>query len=226
MQVNFQLNMSQAEYEWFTVYSIDQETTRPILNSGSDEIWSIRNDDELNESYVTLIDPRNESISEINALCFLWNYSSEITFTIGTEVKIPTAKNRPSVIVYPKNYYYNKEKKLKCIPRGFPFTFYDKEVLNFQPISSNVSFNLYLVSDYGGYTHKKQIQAQLASLHESHPDKMKILVFDDEKWKFNEHVLGIDEEPKRISPISIREKSFMLVFIDLVVVEDAPVATS
>lgn len=210
---------AQGEYEWFTVNSEDKETIKPILNSSSDDEWSIRSDEELNESYVTLVKPQNDSMTEINALCFLFNYTREITFIVGQEVKIPSSKNRPTVVLYPKNQL-DEKKKFKCVPRGFSFNFYNKELLSFQLGQSNVSFNLYLVTDYGGFTHKKEIRAQLASLLDEHPNKIKILVFDDEKWKFIEHVLDIEDEPKRITPPFFgRERSFMLVFIDLVPLE-------
>lgn len=206
---------AQSEYEWFTVNSDDKNTTKPILNFASKDVWNIRSDDCLNESYVTLVTREDESTAPIYALTFVASHTSEIIFNIGVEVKIPTAKNKPTVVVYPKKQTDDTE-TLKCQARGFSFNFYEKELINFQASSSHISFNLYLVSDYSSYTHKKEIRLSLASLLEPHPNSMKVMVFDDDKWNFEQFTLDIDETPKRITPLYCREKSFVLVYIDLV----------
>lgn len=206
---------AQAEYEWFTVNSDDKETTKPILNFASKDVWSIRSDDSLNESYVTLVKREDDSSAPVYALCFIWSHTSELVFNVGVEVKIPSAKGRPTVIVYPKKQTDENE-TFRCQARGFPFNFYEKELINFQASSSNISFNLYLVSDYSSYTHKKEIRLSLASLLETHPNSLKVMVFDDDKWNFEEFTLDIDDTPRRITPHYCREKSFILVYIDLV----------
>ena len=206
---------AQAEYEWFTVNSDDKDTTKPILNFACKDVWSIRSDDSLNESYVTLVKRQDESTEAIYALTFVASHPSEIVFNVGVEVKIPTAKNRPSVVVYPKNQT-DDTGAFRCQARGFSFNFYEKELINFQASSSNISFNLYLVSDYSSYTHKKEIRLSLASLLQTHPNTMKVMVFDEDKWNFEQFTLDIDDTPKRITPVYCREKSFTLVYIDLV----------